>query len=116
MPVFLIMLFLYGLRRRRHYAKQNLYELLEQNNVDTAQLMPKLPPEGTNVMQNVKLNVDPNNPAPFPPFLPLHIFDDYEYDCRTPEEWVEMGKSEGIRKPVPGKALLPTRDDVHHCE
>ena len=27
-----------------------------------------------------------------------------------------MGKENGARKPVPGKALLPTRDDVHHCE
>jgi dynein heavy chain len=47
-------------------------------------------------------------PAPFPHFLPLHIFDDTEYDSRTPEEWMKLGVTDGVGKPVPGKALLPT--------
>lgn len=46
--------------------------------------------------------------APFPSFLPLHIFDDTEYDTRTPEEWVNLGVINGEQKPVPGKALIPT--------
>lgn len=82
-------------------------------------------------------------PTPtFPSFLPLEVFDDTEYDCRTPQEWLEMGKhmsklarrimkethppqnmymymwlchphtgvEDGVRKPVPGKALLPVLD------
>ena len=28
----------------------------------------------------------------FPSFLPLEVFDDTEYDCRTPQEWLEMGE------------------------
>ena len=40
------------------------------------------------------------------PFLPLHVFDDTEYDCRTPEEWLSIGREEDGQKPVPGKALL----------
>ena len=27
-----------------------------------------------------------------------------------------MGEDYGVRKPVPGKALLPTRDDQHNCK
>ena len=50
----------------------------------------------------------------FSPFLPLEIFDDTEYDCRTPEGWLalglerEEGGGEEVRKLVPAKALLPT--------
>ncbi len=101
-------------RRKRVYAKQNLYGLLKKQGIDTALLMPKNQPEGAS--KNIKLNKDPNNPAPFPPYLPLEIFDNGEFDCRTPEEWLEMGRENGVRKPVPGKALLPTRDDIHHCK
>ena len=48
----------------------------------------------------------------FAPFLPLEIFDDTEYDCRTPEGWMALGlerEGEGeVRKLVPAKALLPS--------
>ena len=48
----------------------------------------------------------------FAPFLPLEIFDDTEYDCRTPEGWMALrlereGEGE-VRKLVPAKALLPS--------
>ena len=69
--------------------------------------MPKNYPDD----HKVQLNKSPD-PAPFPPFLPLEIFDNEEYDCRTPEEWLALGfESEiDVRKPVPAKALLPTDD------
>lgn len=60
---------------------------------------------------DILLNCDENDPAPFPAYLPLHIFDDEEYDCRTPEEWVSLGKVNGTRYPVPGLALLPTSEE-----
>ena len=28
----------------------------------------------------------------FPSFLPLEIFDNTEFDCRTPEEWDKLGE------------------------
>ncbi len=32
-------------------------------------------------------------PTPtFPSFLPLEVFDNNEFDCRTPEEWVNLGE------------------------
>jgi dynein heavy chain len=67
-------------------------------------------------MKNIKLNADPNNPAPFPPYLPLFLFDDEEYESRRPEEWLELGVENGVRKPVPGKSLLPTKDDVQNSK
>ena len=75
-------------------------------------LMPKLL-TGNN---NIKLNVDPNDPAPFPPYLPLETFDDAEFDIRTPDDWLAMGLEDSMRKPVPAKALLPTDDKKKNCE
>ena len=91
-----------------------MIELLAKKGIDTALLMPKNQVEGA--APDILLNKDPENPAPFPAFLPLHVFDNKEYDCRTPQDWLQMGQENGVRKPVPGKALLPTSDDVHHCE
>jgi dynein heavy chain len=75
-------------------------------------LMPKLL-TGNN---NIKLNVDPNDPAPFPPYLPLETFDDDEFDCRTAADWLVMGMEDNVRKPVPGRALLPTDDKKRNCK
>ena len=58
---------------------------------------------------DIKLKISPGAKhldADCDPFLPLEIFDDTEYDCRTPEEWLELGREEDGQKPVPGKALL----------
>ncbi|XP_060076356.1 dynein axonemal heavy chain 1-like, partial [Ylistrum balloti] len=91
-------------RRRRLYNTLELQTLLVEEGIKTEQLMPKT--------QNgsVQLNSDPEDPAPFPPYLPLDIFDNEEFDCRLPSEWIAMGMENGLRKPVPGLALLPTDD------
>lgn len=41
------------------------------------------------------------------------MLDNEDYDCRTPEDWLALGYAEGTkdRKPIPGKALLPTDDN-----
>ena len=100
-------------RRKRLYAKQDLDVLLAHEGIQTADLMPKNQPDG---VQHIQLNADAEDPAPFAVYLPLEVFDNNEYDCRTPKEWLEMGLENGIRKPVPGRALVPTRDNVHHCK
>lgn len=48
----------------------------------------------------------------------FQVFDNEEFDCRTPSEWINMGLEPGSqdRKPVPGKALLPTDDILGHGE
>ena len=57
---------------------------------------------------DMRVTMDPNcQDSPFPCFLPLEIFDNTEYDCRTPDDWVQLGVESNKQKPVPGKALLP---------
>ena len=49
-----------------------------------------------------------NSKRLYPPFLSLDIFDNTEYDCRNPEEWLNLGRTGKSQKPVPGRALLST--------
>ena len=100
-------------RRKRHYANQDLQSLLLKEGIETCMLMPRAPAEDEDT---VVLNKDSKDPAPFPAYLPLHIFDNEEYSKRKPEEWLLLGQENGVRKPVPGRALLPSRDDMHHRE
>lgn len=48
-------------------------------------------------------------------YLFLDTFDDEEYDCRTPKDWLSMGVDGDVRKPIPAFALLPTQDNLHNC-
>ncbi|KAM9533492.1 LOW QUALITY PROTEIN: dynein axonemal heavy chain 1 [Guaruba guarouba] len=97
-------------RRRRLYLSFDIAQLLASKGIDSNQLMARHhDPDNTPTIKDKK---DPL----FPIFLSLKIFDDEEYDCRTPEEWISLGLEPGShdRKPVPGKALLPTDDVLGH--
>ncbi|XP_072576883.1 dynein axonemal heavy chain 1 isoform X1 [Vulpes vulpes] len=97
-------------RRKRLYLSLDIEQLLAQEGIDSNKLMPRHP--------------DPHNPQTieqgndpiFPTYLPLKVFDNEEFDCQTPSEWINMGLEPGSqdRKPVPGKALLPTDDILGH--
>ncbi|XP_006744052.2 dynein heavy chain 1, axonemal-like [Leptonychotes weddellii] len=97
-------------RRKRLYLSLDIEQLLAHEGIDSNALMPRHP--------------DPHNPQTieqghdplFPVYLPLKVFDNEEFDCRTPSEWINMGVEPGSqdRKPVPGKALLPTDDILGH--
>lgn len=60
-------------RRKREYAEQDLEKLLKAEKIDTHMLMPKNHPSGG--PSTVKLNANRDDPAPFPAYLPLEIFD-----------------------------------------
>ncbi|NWH76361.1 DYH1 protein, partial [Piaya cayana] len=94
-------------RRRRLYRTFDIAELLAGKGIDSNQLMPR-----HQSPDNMPTILEKRDPV-FPIYLPLKIFDNTDYDCRTPEEWISLGLEPGSRdrKPVPGKALLPT-DDV----
>lgn len=49
---------------------------------------------------------------------PQQVFDNEEFDCRTPTDWLRLGYEPGScdRKPVPGKALLPSNDGTAKCK
>lgn len=49
-----------------------------------------------------------------PPASLLQMFDNEEYDCRTPQDWLSLGYEKGMpsRKPIPAKALLSVMDQT----
>ncbi|XP_009915551.2 dynein axonemal heavy chain 1 [Haliaeetus albicilla] len=97
-------------RRRQLYLTFDIAQLLASKGIDSNQLMPRH--HDPDNMPAIEEKKDPI----FPVYLPLNIFDNDEYDCRTPEEWISLGLEPGShdRKPVPGKALLPTDDVLGH--
>ncbi|NXF68491.1 DYH1 protein, partial [Ciccaba nigrolineata] len=97
-------------RRRRLYLTTDIAQLLASKGIDSNQLMPRH--QDLDNMPTIEEKKDPV----FPIYLPLKIFDNDECDCRTPEEWMSLGLEPGShnRKPVPGKALLPTDDVLGH--
>uniref|UniRef100_A0A8C5ZKT2 Dynein axonemal heavy chain 1 n=1 Tax=Marmota marmota marmota TaxID=9994 RepID=A0A8C5ZKT2_MARMA len=97
-------------RRKRQYLSLDIEQLLANEGIDSNELMPRHPdPQNP---QTIEQGHDPL----FPIYLPLKVFDNEEFDCRTPQEWINMGLEPGsnTRKPVPGKALLPTDDFLGH--
>jgi len=78
-------------RRKRQYRRQacDVDSLLRELKVSTQDLMPV-----ADHTAKALLNFSGKGPLTltFPSFLPLEVFDNTEFDCRTPEEWVELGK------------------------
>ncbi|XP_067907506.1 dynein axonemal heavy chain 1 [Heterodontus francisci] len=97
-------------RRRRQYQSHNLKQLLKMEGINSDKLMPRHSGPEKNRAKSGK------NAAQFTVYLPLEVFDDEEFESRTPEEWLQLGYEEGsdIRKPIPGKALLPKDDKLGH--
>ncbi|XP_051777061.1 dynein axonemal heavy chain 1 [Erpetoichthys calabaricus] len=98
-------------RRRRQYLSQDISLLLEEAGIDSNMLMPRL--------SKAKSWSAMEKGAPLPlPYLPLEVFDDEGFDCRSPDDWLSLGFDPGLkdRKPIPGKALLPDDDDLGHAE
>ncbi|XP_049589438.1 dynein axonemal heavy chain 1 [Syngnathus scovelli] len=88
-------------RRRREYLKIDFERLLKEKKIDSNLLMPR-PLDNNDEQLTVSC------------YLPLEIFDNVEFDCRTAEDWMVLGKIEGspFKKPIPAKALLPSDDRV----
>lgn len=90
-------------RLKRLYLSMDICEQLEKKNLQPDKLMPKHRPADEVII----LNSLSQDPAPFPPFLPLHYFDNEEYEIWTPTEWLKKGIEDNVYKPLPGRALLP---------
>lgn len=78
-------------------------EILHERNLAPDVLMPRHRPADEIIL----LNVPDKDPAPFPPFLPLHYFDNEDYEIWTPDEWLNKGIEHKVYKPLPARALLP---------
>ena len=79
-------------RRKRQYSKlaKDLESLLTQHNVMTQELMPITDRSSKALLSSSSRGGDSSTPV-FPSFLPLEIFDNTEFDSRTPEEWMKLG-------------------------
>uniref|UniRef100_A0A6I8PKH9 Dynein axonemal heavy chain 1 n=1 Tax=Ornithorhynchus anatinus TaxID=9258 RepID=A0A6I8PKH9_ORNAN len=97
-------------RRRRRNLFLDINELLATEGLDSNKLIPR-----HQDLKNVP-GMDEMKNLIFPIYLQLQMFDDEEFDCRTPEEWMMLGVEPGAedRNPIPGKALLPTDDILGH--
>ena len=86
----------------------NIEKLLaEKYNIRTERLMSSNP-----LCQGaITLNEKPDY-APFPAYLPLHLFDNVAMDSRTPEEWMATGQKDGNFAPIEAEGLLPIHDDL----
>ena len=60
----------------------------------------------------LELGIDYRNPQPNQAdWLPLEPFDDLEYDCRLPHEWIALGyDEEGNFSPIPAQGLIKNED------
>ncbi|XP_051804747.1 dynein axonemal heavy chain 1-like isoform X2 [Acanthochromis polyacanthus] len=93
-------------RYRREYLKVDFEQLLAGKRIASDLLMPK------HLNNSDEHGTTPDDPVSA--YLPLEMFDNEEYDCRTPEDWLALGNAEGSpgQKPVPAKALLPADDET----
>lgn len=85
-------------------------EILQEKKLEPEVLMPMHRPANEIIL----LNVPGNDPAPFPPFLPLHFFDNENYEIWTPQEWLNKGIENKVYKPIPARALLPNVPSTHY--
>ncbi|RNA15334.1 Dynein heavy chain axonemal, partial [Brachionus plicatilis] len=90
-------------RLKRLYLSMDISELLAKKNLQPDKLMPVHRPADEVILLN-KIGQDP---APFPSFLPLHYFDNEDYEIWTAVEWLNKGRDNNVIKPLPGRALLP---------
>ncbi|CDS37509.1 dynein heavy chain [Echinococcus multilocularis] len=89
-------------RKRREFERYSIEHILEDEyNIKSKDLIPK-PEDDYRDLQKA-----------WDHYLFLDIFDDEDYDCRTPSDWLSLGTEGELRKPVPAMALLPLSDDLH---
>ena len=91
--VIIIIIVIY--RRKRIFSRQDIGKLLEEKGITSSDLMPIADTTSHSLINNnTNTNGAKTTPSPtFPSFLPLEVFDDTEYDCRTPEEWLALGST-----------------------
>ncbi|XP_027011591.1 dynein axonemal heavy chain 1 isoform X2 [Tachysurus fulvidraco] len=100
-------------KRRREYMKFDIAQILADLGIDSSQLVPR-PTSSKDQPESSCLSTSTTPSPPVGNYLPLEIFYNEEFDCRTPEDWLALGREEGStdQKPIPAKAFLPTDDTV----
>ncbi|XP_076766961.1 dynein axonemal heavy chain 1 [Xylocopa sonorina] len=88
-------------RRRRIYRNLKIQDAMEAEGISPKDMLP--PSAILALLSREELyglfNTDN--------FLPLEIFDDEEYDCRTTEDWITLGIIGDKRYPLPATVFVP---------
>ncbi|XP_062843095.1 dynein axonemal heavy chain 1 [Trichomycterus rosablanca] len=104
-------------RRKRKYQKSDVAQLLAELGIDSSMLVSQNLSSTDHTELEAPVSTSPSSSAskspgvhktlcpPVANYLPLEIFDNEEFDCRTPEDWLALCSPE--HKPFPAKALLP---------
>ncbi|XP_046395617.1 dynein axonemal heavy chain 1-like isoform X2 [Ischnura elegans] len=87
-------------RKRRKYQSLDINCILGDLKVEKRRLIPPTECECIPNEELYGINYLAN-------FSPLEYYDDEEFDCRVPDEWMSLGLIDGIRHPVPGIAFVP---------
>ncbi|XP_063366022.1 dynein axonemal heavy chain 1-like [Cydia amplana] len=89
-------------RLRRKFLAANIKKMLRELGIQPYWLLPPSEYPITD-QQHYSLH------SPFPR-LPLEIFDNTDFDCRIPDEWLALGMIEGEQHPCPALAFIPKLD------
>jgi dynein heavy chain len=81
-------------RKKRLYASQNIDELLVEAHINYG-----------------KYTVGTDHESGLPSYLPLEVFDDTEFECTNPEDWIKAGTTSEGTCNIPAKALFFDKDD-----
>ena len=86
-------------RRRRKFLATDLGTLLIQEGLHLIDLLP-----GGSYSWDTRLALGQSDLTPS--FLPLELFDDTDFDARTPADWLALGVEGGSMTGVPASVLL----------
>ncbi|XP_063895398.1 dynein axonemal heavy chain 1 [Helicoverpa armigera] len=89
-------------RLRRKFLAANMKKMLRELGIQPYWLLP---------VDEFKLT-DMEHYGLYSPFpkLDLEIFDNTDFDCRIPDEWMSLGMIDGEQYPCPGLAFIPKDD------
>ncbi|PSN46069.1 hypothetical protein C0J52_02287, partial [Blattella germanica] len=87
-------------RKLRQFIKQDIHDLFQEYGILPAELIP------SDVLSEILEEEEKFGLYACGGYLPLEIFDNTEFDCRLPEEWLDIGLLDGVRHPVPAFAFI----------
>lgn len=94
-------------RRLRQYSQKSITDILITAGIQFTSLLP---------VHILKAYLTPaerrNNYSCKFSSLPLEWFDNFDYDCMRPEDWLNLGSLGNDRHPIPAEAFLPSSFDL----
>lgn len=94
-------------RRLRQYSHKSISDILTASGIEMSTLIP---------VHILKAYLTPaelrNHYSSQFSCLPLEWFDDFDFDCMRPQDWLDLGILADERHPIPGEAFLPSNFDI----